>query len=143
MSTKRPNQAAPAKPAGAPLFHSQPAERGLAEPRRWADANFMRVILHCLVGASLVLVAGCVSDRTRGRSEVCEVHHSGMSKVTLPIEFGLFHPLERERARDAASRTEFPHALTDVPPSGVKVACSESAPRVFLTSRKTSWNWPR
>ena len=72
----------------------------------------MRVILHCLVGASLVLVAGCVSDRTRGGSEVCEVHHSRMSKVTLPIEFGLFHPPERERARDVASMNEFPHALT-------------------------------
>jgi hypothetical protein len=31
---RSPNQAAPAKPAGASLFDSQPFERGLAEPRR-------------------------------------------------------------------------------------------------------------
>jgi hypothetical protein len=33
---RQPIKAAPAKPAGAPLFDSQPVERGLAEPRRWA-----------------------------------------------------------------------------------------------------------
>ena len=33
---RSPNQAAPAKPAGASLFDSQPFERGLAEPRRSA-----------------------------------------------------------------------------------------------------------
>jgi hypothetical protein len=32
--TRSPNQAAPAKPAGASLFDSQPFERGLAEPGR-------------------------------------------------------------------------------------------------------------
>src|SRR5262245_55952134 len=35
---RSPNQAAPAKPAGASLFDSQPFERGLAEPQRWANA---------------------------------------------------------------------------------------------------------
>ena len=33
-SAKESNQAAPAKPAGAPPFNSQPSNRGLAEPRR-------------------------------------------------------------------------------------------------------------
>jgi len=34
-----PNQAAPPKPAGARLFDPKPVDRGLAEPRRWAEST--------------------------------------------------------------------------------------------------------
>ena len=39
--TRSPNLPAPAKPAGASLFDSQPFERGLAEPQRWATPNVL------------------------------------------------------------------------------------------------------
>src|SRR5262245_35581508 len=115
MSTRvPPNQVTAPNAGGRRRFAVQTSLAArVGESRRWVNANFMRVMLPLLrVGASLVFLAGCVSNQTRGRSEVCEVHRTRMSKVTLPIEFGLFHPLERERARDAASVNEFPHALT-------------------------------
>jgi hypothetical protein len=53
MRPKSPNQAAPAKPAGEPRFHSQPVERGLAEPRR-SPSYLMRTLVFLLQ-----IVAGC------------------------------------------------------------------------------------
>jgi hypothetical protein len=46
---RAPNQAAPAKPAGASLLDSQPLERGLAEPRRYAVAVMKAISLVTLV----------------------------------------------------------------------------------------------
>jgi len=67
-----------------------------------------------LLSAGLLLV-GCASNRTRGESTVCEVHHARMSKTTVPIEYGLLSFGERGRARYSASTNGFPHADEWVP----------------------------
>src|SRR4030095_14454898 len=53
---RSPNQAAPAKPAGASLFDSQPFERGLAEPQRSATTARMKFIAPLILAA---LLCGC------------------------------------------------------------------------------------
>ena len=64
--------------------------------------------------AAIVCLAGCASprplDETQGQSQICEVHHVQMIKVSVPIHYGLPAYGEREAARRAASTNSFPHA---------------------------------
>lgn len=55
------------------------------------------------------LGVGCVSDRTRGESSVCEIHHAPMTKTKVPI---LGPPAigQRDLARYTAAANAFPHA---------------------------------
>lgn len=59
-----------------------------------------------LMGA---LGVGCASDRTRGESSVCEIHHARMTKTNVPI---LGSPAigQRDLARYTAAAKAFPHA---------------------------------
>jgi len=65
-------------------------------------------IVILILGA--LLLAGCATNLTRGESRICEVHHTRMSKTTVPVQYGLIHFSERSIARFHAKTNAFPHA---------------------------------
>jgi hypothetical protein len=69
--------------------------------------HIQRIVLLLSVASLLV---GCRSNRTRGESRVCEVHHARMSKTTVPLQYGLPAFDARDIARYPASTNAFPHA---------------------------------
>lgn len=91
--------------------HSIPSSRVQPRASSVAAAHIVRVqIAFRFLGAAFLLT-GCATDYTRAQSGVCEVHHSKMTKSTVPIHYGLFRPDERAGARNAASANAFPHAV--------------------------------
>jgi len=64
--------------------------------------------------ATGALLAGCARNLTRGESNLCEVHHTHMSKTKVPIGYGLMAQDEQSRARYTASTNAFPHAEESV-----------------------------
>ena len=78
MRAVTPNPAAPAKPAGAPLFDSQPIDRGLAEPRRSANHRTPTAFRH---GAQ-----GCRAAATLGSLVDC---HQPQRGCALPVGRGV------------------------------------------------------
>src|SRR5690349_2357546 len=63
-----------------------------------------------VLGSLGLLFVGCASNRTRGESDVCGVHHSRMSKTSVPIRYGRLATSEREDACYIVSAKEFPNA---------------------------------
>ena len=74
----------------------------------------MRLLLTLSSLGAALLLTGCATDTTLTQSAICEVHHTQMTKSTVPIYYGLIQPDERARARYAASTNAFPHALERV-----------------------------
>jgi hypothetical protein len=68
------------------------------------------LLLVLLVG---LLVTGCGTttvDGTRGRSDICELHHVHMDKKKVQIIYGLMGATDFSLAYHAASTNSFPHA---------------------------------
>lgn len=64
-----------------------------------------------------LMVGGCTSggidaelDLTHGKSNTCEVHGTTMSKLTVPIAYGLYWQDIHDQCRLNASESLFPHA---------------------------------
>ena len=76
--------------------------------RPLADNMFITRVV--FLGSVGLLFIGCASNRTRGQSDVCEVHHARMSKTSVPILYGKLAPSERENASYYTAITNFPHA---------------------------------
>lgn len=83
----------------------------------------MRSLEICLL-AIAPLFLGCVSDRTRGKSQVCEVHKVRMAKTTVPIRYGL-PPLESKERIILMFKT-FPHAEESVNGGCVRTSASRA-----------------
>ena len=81
--------------------------------------ELMRVLLIVLMAVS---IAGCATrrvDYTSDKSAVCEVHHSTMDKMVVPIYYGLMAFPPRSQDLYAASTNSFPHARDSINPSCV------------------------
>ena len=80
----------------------------------WANMKVYRLVLTSFCAA---LITGCATrseDLTAGESGVCELHGAQMSKIVVPIEYGLIRPNQTSLARLTASTNSFPHAETRV-----------------------------
>ena len=76
----------------------------------------MKLITSILFVVMLGLV-GCHSrteDHTRGVSDICELHHSQMTKTNVPIQYGMIGYSQWALAFKAASTNSFPHAEDQV-----------------------------
>ena len=61
----------------------------------------------------VAVVCGCdktTLDVTRGRTDVCEIHHVRMMKKKVPIIYGAFAPTPSSETYHAACASLFPHA---------------------------------
>jgi hypothetical protein len=74
----------------------------------------MTTRLHSLLlFLAVSLICGCdktTVDGTRGRSDICEVHHVRMEKKKVQIVYGLMAATPFSLAYHAASTNSFPHA---------------------------------
>jgi len=70
--------------------------------------------LHSLLLIAIVTIfVGCdktTVEGTRGKSDICEIHHVQMVKKKVPIAYGLFSATPFSLAYHAASTNSFPHA---------------------------------
>jgi len=75
----------------------------------------MKVYRLVLASFCAALITGCATrseDLTAGKPCICEVHGTQMSKIVVPIQYGLIRPDQTTLARFTASTNSFPHAET-------------------------------
>ena len=102
---------------------------------RWT-ASLVQTAYRLLLISAIFVLPGCSNHRadyTRRQSSVCELHHIHMTKTNVPIVYGLVRLTVGDKALEATTTNNFPHAkevvlggcIVDTPTQAVIYICRD------------------